>query len=234
MSEFGKVNAQSGLNLRATPAGKKIALLDSGEAVRILEKVSFYKVQASTVDGPGYVAAEYITLTPDEEVNTQPHIIGPTFSLVLFEHEAFTGEQCHVDLDFVPALNSIGAAAVEAGLRIWVTSSIRRLDNKIEGAIVPPATFSCHHIGHAIDMNIMYGNHFYNSKMLAVSAHPRLPSVVVEFLNLFRNPNAFNLRWGGDFSLQDPVHLDDNLYNVSRELYRAKLAHRLEQAEAEA
>jgi hypothetical protein len=43
-------------------------------------------------------------------------------------------------------------------LIIFVTRSLRRPGQLVSGAIVQPAKFSNHHVGHGIDFNLIYGN----------------------------------------------------------------------------
>jgi len=231
MERYGRVNALGGLNVRRAPGGDKVDLLDQGTPVRILEEVKFYKIEA-TGHGGGYVSAAYINdVVADEQ---EAHINSPVFELVQFEHPRFVGDPCRVDKDFVPVLLWIASIAEQCDLTLHITSSIRRLDNEIEGAVVKPATRSCHHVGHAIDMNIIYDGEFYNSKKLAMPVLTTLPSPVFSFIQSMRlNKNAKGVRWGGDFAEADPVHIDDNLYNRDQSLYMAKLMSRIDQAEAE-
>jgi murein L,D-transpeptidase YcbB/YkuD len=58
-----------------------------------------------------------------------------------------------VDVEFVTESNKVKQFAADSGLQIHVTSSPRRQGVTVGGAIVRPATFSNHLIGHAIDMN---------------------------------------------------------------------------------
>lgn len=52
-------------------------------------------------------------------------------------------------------------------LQIHLTSSFRKDDGrKIHGAIVKPSKISNHFVGHAIDMNVIDGSRFCNSKCL--------------------------------------------------------------------
>lgn len=127
--------------------------------------------------------------------------------LVLFEGSQFLGKPCRADRQFVPMLEKINAYAEEANVEIYVTSSFRTTTN-VKGAIVKPATHSNHLAGHGIDMNIKYGNNkLANSKMLF--KYPNVPAPVKQFLQaIIDDPE---LRWGGEFSSKDPVHIDDGL-----------------------
>ena len=127
--------------------------------------------------------------------------------LVLFEGSRFLGKPCRADRQFVPMLEKINAYAEEANVEIVITSSFRTTTN-VKGAIVKPATYSNHLVGHGIDMNIKYGNNkLARSTMLF--KYPNVPVPVKQFLqSIIDDPE---LRWGGTFSSKDPVHIDDGL-----------------------
>ena len=127
--------------------------------------------------------------------------------LVLFEASHFSGSACRVDHQFVPALEQINHYAEQAGVNVFVTSSFRTTTN-VEGAIVTPATFSNHLVGHAIDMNLSYGDDkFANSVVLG--KYPNVPDPVRQFLKSIIDDPL--LRWGGVFREKDPIHIDDGL-----------------------
>lgn len=127
--------------------------------------------------------------------------------LVLFEASHFSGEPCRADKEFVPALEKINQYAKKAGVIVHVTSSFRTTTN-VDGAIVKPATFSNHLVGHGIDMNVVYDqDQWANSTVL--TKYPTVPEPVRLFLkSVIDDPM---LRWGGDFRDKDPVHIDDGL-----------------------
>ncbi|MDG5816591.1 RHS repeat-associated core domain-containing protein, partial [Chitinispirillales bacterium ANBcel5] len=91
----------------------------------------------------------------------------------------------------------------------------------VAGAIVPPATNSNHHAGHAIDMNILYNKKLYRAVDLNPNNIKRLPQSVQNFINDIRNDSK--LRWGGDFSPTDPVHIDDGLNISNPEVFRQRV-----------
>ena len=130
-----------------------------------------------------------------------------TSPLALFEGSNFGGEPCRADVEFVPSLEKINNYAKQAKVRVHVTSSFRTSTN-VAGAIVKPATFSNHLAGHSIDMNLVYGNNQWaNSKVL--TKYPAVPAPVKQFLKLIIDDP--DLRWGGEFTDRDPVHIDDGL-----------------------
>jgi hypothetical protein len=117
-----------------------------------------------------------------------------------------------VDADFVPTMNLINSYAVKNNVQIYITSSYRNSNNNLKKVVAKPAAMSNHLIGHAIDMNIVYNGKWYDSKLIKKSNLKNLPSNVKNFLNEIRHTS--NIRWGGDFKAQDPVHIDDH-YNKS-------------------
>ncbi|MCP3944652.1 MAG: M15 family metallopeptidase [Desulfobacteraceae bacterium] len=152
------------------------------------------------------------------------------FISVVFTNDCFIGDSVIADQDFTAGLKRLAGYALQCNLKIWVTSSLRSLDNQVQGVIVPPATNSCHHIGHAIDMNLLHDEILFNSKALAKESHSSLPDAVINFLALIREDAK--LRWGGDFNTEDPVHIDDNFFNDHKTIYQAKLEDRLRQLNA--
>ena len=127
--------------------------------------------------------------------------------LAIYEGSRFIGKPCRADVNFVPLLDRINDYAEQAQVFIYVTSSFRTTTN-VNGAIVPPATFSNHLAGHGIDMNLAYGNNqFANSTVLR--RYPNVDPPVKKFLkSIIDDPD---LRWGGNFNTKDPVHIDDGL-----------------------
>lgn len=126
--------------------------------------------------------------------------------LTTFTGSNFTGDEARVDSDFVASLNSVNSAAVDNDVMVHVTSSFRT-STAVPGAIVTPAQMSNHMVGHAIDMNVEYGDkhaQYCNSTCLAGT----LPKAVQGFIDAVKKAG---LRWGGDFSDRDPVHIDDGL-----------------------
>ncbi|GAB4253990.1 MAG: hypothetical protein Kow0079_09970 [Vicingaceae bacterium] len=135
--------------------------------------------------------------------------------LVTFTASHFIGK-AQVHKDFVPLLNDVNEMAKKQKVKVWVTSSFRET-SKVNGAIVTPAKFSNHMVGHAIDFNLKYGADFTklcNSSCL--SKNP-LSQPVKGFIEAVRKHPK--LRWGGDFSAKDVVHIDDH-YNKDLETWK--------------
>lgn len=223
----GRVKSTTGLNLRLKPNGEKLSVFEHNEQFTIVDEVTFYRVKSD--DGRvGYVHSDYVEKIPVASVlpESNRENYQPIFKPVVFNNDVFVGEIVRVDQDFVPDLKRIAAYAVKCNLKIWVTSSLRQLDNQVKGAIVKPASNSCHHIGHAIDMNILYEGKFFNSKALRVKNHINLPESISKFFEMIRMDE--DLRWGGDFSTEDPVHIDNDFYHKQKLYYLSKLDNRVE------
>ena len=106
-------------------------------------------------------------------------------------------------------MNVVCAAATLCNVKLYITDSYRKPDAVVLGAIAPPATLSNHKVGHAIDMNVVYGKTgtLCNSGCLGGSQQPTDVKCFIDGVK------AQGLRWGGDFTTTDPVHIDD-VYNV--------------------
>jgi hypothetical protein len=132
----------------------------------------------------------------------------------------FIGDPIRADEDFFWALDILNTIAEANAVQIYVTSSFRDSAAILEQAIVEPARTSNHLVGHAIDMNLKSANGFFDSQRLRRSNLPSLPSEIRDVIEGIRgNPI---LRWGGDFELEDPVHVDDNLNQRDKTQWLAK------------
>lgn len=137
--------------------------------------------------------------------------------LVFFQGSRFIGKPCRADKRFVPLLKRINKYAEEADVDIVVTSSFRTTTN-VAGAIVRPARYSNHLIGHGIDMNLAYGNGKHaNSKEL--TKYPNVAKPVAKFLKSIIDDE--DLRWGGTFRNKDSVHIDDH-YNKDKKKWKKR------------
>jgi len=114
-----------------------------------------------------------------------------------------------IDSEFLPSMYRIDFYAKRNGLIVYVTSSFRTPDQILTGTIVPPSKKSNHLAGHAIDMNVFYNGILYDSNALKKSNINKIPFNVRNFINDIREDKT--LRWGGDFKVEDPVHIDDDL-----------------------
>ena len=132
-----------------------------------------------------------------------------TTELTTFSGSQFIGKPVLVDIEFVSELNKINTFARDFGLQVFVTSSARQQGVAVGNTIVMPASRSNHLVGHGIDMNLKKDGDSFNSSALRKSALRRQPKAVRDFIKAIRNDDT--LRWGGDFGVEDPVHIDDAL-----------------------
>lgn len=140
--------------------------------------------------------------------------------LVRFSKGYFQGSGI-VHRGFMEAIRVINRYAYECKVKIYLTSSFRKDDGrKIHGAIVQPSKISNHFVGHAIDMNLIDGSRFCNSKCLGNQS--KQSAGVKCFISKIRRNTG--LRWGGDFSTPDPVHIDDGLNRRDRNQYNKLFA----------
>lgn len=130
----------------------------------------------------------------------------------------YDNHQVIVDSDFVPCMNKINNYARENNVVIYVTHSFRGKKQKLTKAIVPPAIKSNHLVGHAIDMNVLFNNVLYESKDMYTTKWGTLPLNVKIFLCQVRKDPT--LRWGGVFTPEDPVHIDDRLFDRNPVLWQ--------------
>ena len=134
--------------------------------------------------------------------------VAASCALTTYSGSNFVGETVTADVEFVSSLDAINKHAADNSVNLHVTSSFRT-STVVPGAIVDPAKQSNHLAGHAIDMNVLYGaskDKWCNSKCLAKST---LPAGVKEFIKAIQDDSS--LRWGGDFTKRDTVHIDDGL-----------------------
>ncbi len=128
------------------------------------------------------------------------------------------GKSVSINSSFRSSMNEICTAATSCKVKLYITDSYRKPDSTVLGAIVTPAKLSNHKVGHAIDMNVVYGtnNALCNSNCLSGTQ----PTAVKCFIDAVKRSG---LRWGGDFSETDPVHIDDG-YNLNTVNYKALYA----------
>lgn len=212
MPETVRTTASRGLRLRNSPHdGETMSVLPQHTALEVLDSETWLRVR--TAEGRiGFVLSEYI----------EPH--SPTASedqidveVVQYEsrHGAMvSGNAIRIDKSFEPALEEIENIANENNLKLYITSSLRRPRQALVNTVVEPAKFSNHHVGHAIDMNVIMDGTWFNSAKLA--QFDSLPARVQSFLREVHENVLHPLRWGGRFNSPDPVHIDDSL-NINNE-----------------
>ena len=233
----GLVIARGGLNLRKSPkTGKVLRTLRKGSKVELLDEETWLRVKAS--DGStGFVLSDYIEKEQSNLINHANVIVNTEVDeqiiedqeqddciIKIYSNTQFIGKEMRIDVDFIPYLDRLNQYAKDCKVDIYVTSSAREPGRTVRGNIVPPASRSNHLIGHAIDMNLQSASGFFNSRKLRRSKFHLLPKEIKKLIKLIRDDSA--LRWGGDFSKEDPVHIDDNLNHRNPDRWDAKLASR--------
>lgn len=229
----GTAIARGGLNLRRTPKTGKISkTLRRGSRVTVLEEETWLRVRTRAGD-EGYVLADFVELDPDaiSEPTAVPMPEAPPADQVeqapsdecvieRYRNTQFIGKELRADRDFLPSLDRLNRYASDCGVEIFVTSSTREPGRTVKNAIVKPASRSNHLVGHAIDMNLQSKSGFFNSQKLKKSNFSKLPAEIRDFIGLVRKDSE--LRWGGDFNKEDPVHIDDSLNHRDRDLWDSK------------
>jgi hypothetical protein len=234
MTEKARVTAHNGLRLRDSPRdGVTLEVIPENDEIEILGRETWLRVQHG--DQTGFVLADYVERLDAaasavvKPVPQAPVIsVSPSASEVITIEEfgpspVFQGEPIRIDVNeqdgFVASVKGIESLAGQLGLTVFVTSSLREPYKPVAGAIVTPAQFSNHHVGHALDVNLILDGRFFRSDKLAQFAS--LPEPIRVFLDMARA--KLGMRWGGDFSPPDPVHLDDGLNVRQQQLFNKKL-----------
>lgn len=224
MRKIGKTTAVKALRLRDSPRdGVTLKELPTGTRVEIMGEETWLRVKAEGMQG--FVLSDYVELFGEEELpNTS------TVNIITYKdsRNIWLGEPLQVDQEFTIYLEIIEKLAIQNNLQIWVTSSLREPYKPVSDAIVDPARFSNHHIGHGIDINLISNkvNWYNSSRMLDIGTGSSAPgdpydSNVYHFIKdlLKHRP----LRWGGEFTTPDPVHIDDGFNQNLKEDFNKKL-----------
>ena len=203
------VESAQALNARAFTIGSDVVFGDgqysseTREGQRLMAHELTHVVQQGATSKLQVKLSGAIQRQEEEPAPTQ----AAASALTQFTGSNFIGDTVIADMEFVDSLEAINEHAGNNNVQVYVTHSFRRAGQTVQGAIVTPATRSNHLAGHAIDMNVQSGGRLYNSE--ALNNFESLPEDVQNFINAIRNDPG--LRWGGDFSTTDPVHIDDNL-----------------------
>jgi D-alanyl-D-alanine carboxypeptidase-like protein len=213
MSERGRVRAEQGLRLRDSPRdGMTLKVIPQDAEVELLGRETWLRVDyGGTV---GFVLADYV-----EPVARLPAPAGASMRIVNVAHRALTGDVARVDQAIEPKILDLAERAAVLQVSIWVTSSLREPYRPVDGAIVEPAKLSNHHIGHALDMNVLFDSKLFGSSVLGNAQ--ALPQNVRTFLE--NAIPAAGLTWGGTFAKPDVVHIDDRLNVNEPDEFQAKL-----------
>lgn len=116
------------------------------------------------------------------------------------------GRQILIHKEFAPYLQKIDAYAQFHDVELIINQAYRVDGREVSRAIVEPGKLSNHLAGFAIDFNIESNGTIYFAHHLKRKKLNNLPENVQNFINSIRNDK--DLRWGGDFSKDDPIHID--------------------------
>jgi hypothetical protein len=119
--------------------------------------------------------------------------------------KCFRGKQILVHKEFIPKLSNLDIYAQRNNVTIIINQSYRYKGQKVRG-VVRQSTMSNHEAGCGIDFNVVYRNKKYFSHELQRSNLDSLPKDIQHFIRDIRKDKQ--LRWGGDFNTQDPIHVD--------------------------
>lgn len=142
-------------------------------------------------------------------------------SLTEFKGESikgYRGRQILIHEDFEPLLRRIDKYATDRNVELIVNQSYRPGVNLVGRTVVKPARYSNHLAGFAIDFNIKYAGEKYFSNELKKSKLKELPFSIQGFINDVRMDK--DLRWGGDFRKEDPIHIDCPINLEKREIWK--------------
>lgn len=129
-------------------------------------------------------------------------------ALIHYERTRLIGEPCMIHRAALLMMKRLCDIAADCEVELWVTHSMRRLNQKLFGKVVEEAERSNHHAGSAVDLNPVYQGVWYTNAMM--EDMESLPTPVQLFLNTVGFGE--DLRWGGQFGInKDRVHFDDNL-----------------------
>ncbi len=220
---FGIVKSPGVNLLLASDPSRRVRTLESGSRVEIVAGVQWLRVE---VDGViGLVPAAAIE-SPDEHATSgaaPPDEATPAKGIQPFVGgRRFVGEPIVAHVDFHRALHRLHEFADLADVTIHVTRSYQKPE---PGARNAPASFaqrSNHQVGHAIDMNIIVADERLDAQRLRREHFRDLPAKARYWLQQIRDDRE--LRWGGDFLRQDPVHIDDDLYGRDSAQWMRKFA----------
>ncbi|OWY20421.1 hypothetical protein C7N43_30490 [Sphingobacteriales bacterium UPWRP_1] len=136
------------------------------------------------------------------------------------------GRQILINKKFTPYIIEIDNYAQKNNIKLIVNQSYRFNKKTINRAVVNPASVSNHLAGFAIDFNIEYNGVKYFSNNLKRKNIKKLPQNIQNFISAVRKHK--NLRWGGDFNIEDPVHIDYplNLLNKEDWITQNELCHK--------
>lgn len=234
MNERVRVTATNGLRLRDSPRdGITLDVLPNKAELTLLGRETWLRVSRN--GKVGFVLADYVepmyglqpAPAPIQVLVADPPVPPYTTAVDIIEYhpqgDVFRGAPLRIDREFRPCIELLGGLALNHGIRIFVTSSLREPGKPVANAIVKPAQFSNHHVGHAIDMNLLDGDRLIRSDELGdlgalSNSSPRAHAFLMQVSGLKRY-----FRWGGEFTIKDPVHIDNGLNVFHAQAFAGKL-----------
>ena len=116
------------------------------------------------------------------------------------------GRQILIHKEFEKCIEQIDRYAIDNNVKLIINQSYRSDKQILSRTIVEPGKLSNHFAGFAIDFNIQSKGIKYFANDLERNKLDKLPDNVQDFINDIRKNQ--DLRWGGDFRKEDPVHID--------------------------
>lgn len=118
----------------------------------------------------------------------------------------FRGRQILIHRGFLAHMSKIENYANKNEIKLVIIQSYRHNKQLLTKQIVTPSQKSNHLAGFAIDFNLIYHGTTYFSQDLLRANLKDLPINIQNFVNHIQRDKK--LRWGGDFMIQDPIHID--------------------------
>jgi hypothetical protein len=235
MIERVRVTATSGLRLRDSPRdGITLDVLPNKAELTLLGRETWLRVSSN--GKVGFVLADYVEplhdvrpapvpVPPDPPVDPQIPQYSGAVDIIEYnpQGDVFRGAPLRIDAEFRPCIEYLGGLALHHGIKIFVTSSLREPLKPVANAIVKPAQYSNHHVGHGIDMNLVDGDRHIRSDELGDLERLRQVSPGAHSFLMEVSRLKHYLRWGGDFTDKDPVHIDNGLNVFHEQAYATKL-----------
>lgn len=132
--------------------------------------------------------------------------------------KGINGRQIFVHKEFKKYLEELNHYARQHELYLIINHSYRSKKQMLSNTVVKPAKLSNHQAGFAIDFNISSKGKKYFSNDLKRKNRKGLPENIKKFIKeIQRHPD---LRWGGDFRTEDPVHIDIPLNLKNRKKWK--------------
>lgn len=128
------------------------------------------------------------------------------------------GRQILIHKDFEPHIEKINEYATNNNVELIINQAYRSSKQTLNRVVAEPAKQSNHLAGFAIDFNIISNDIKYFSNDLRRNNLTKLPKNIQDFIADIRKDK--DLRWGGDFRKEDPVHIDNPINLKSKNVWR--------------